>query len=279
MKQPPPKPHALHDFRMEDVRYEIVALEPGRVLHRKAEVAAYFYHVMDGEISADDGSNDPVVARLRDTVIVSGLIGHRIANRTKRAARLLIGAEPYQYLSWMKLPSEMRCIRASDRHPLQPRLLLTMELVVEEISDPANPGDQLTLERLAELIVFYLIRMAGPDSGRLDAFAWNDRKLMAAVSAMTVDPARAWTVDQLAALVHMSRSAFATRFKRYLGESPIRTLTRIRLKGAAAKLLQGTPIPQAAGQYGYGSEAAFNRAFGREFGVTPGRWKRAQKVE
>jgi AraC-like DNA-binding protein len=86
-------------------------------------------------------------------------------------------------------------------------------------------------------------------------------------------------VDQLAGLVHMSRSAFAARFKRYLGESPIRTLTRIRLKAAAARLLQGTPIPQAAAHYGYGSEAAFNRAFGREFGVTPGRWKRTQTGE
>jgi len=86
-------------------------------------------------------------------------------------------------------------------------------------------------------------------------------------------------VGQLAELVHLSRSAFAARFKRSLGESPIRTLTRIRLKAAATKLLQGSSIPQAAAHYGYGSEAAFNRAFGREFGVTPGRWKRAQKTD
>ena len=264
---------------MENVRYEIIALEPGRVLHRKAQVAAYFYHVMEGEISADDGTNEPVVARLRDTVIVSGLVGHRVANRTKRAARLLVGAEPLEYLTWIRVPAEVRCIRESDRHPLQSRLQLTMDLVVEEISDPAAPGDQLTLERLAELIVFYSIRMAVPDAGRLDEFPWNDRKLMAAVSAMTEDPSRDWTVEQLAALAHMSRSAFAARFKRYLGESQIRTLIRIRLKAAAAKLLQGTTIPQAAAHCGYGSEAAFNRAFGREFGVTPGRWKRSQKVE
>jgi AraC-like DNA-binding protein len=263
---------------MENVRYEIVSLEPGRVLHRKAQVAAYFYHVMDGEITADDGTNDPVVARLRDTVIVGGLVGHRVANRTRRTASVLVGAEPHEYLAWMRVPAEVRCIRASDRHPLQPRLQLTMDLVIEEISDPAS-GDQLTLERLAELIVFYSIRMTGPDSVPLDAFPWNDHKLMTAVSAMTADPSRDWTVDQLAGLVHMSRSAFAARFKRYLGESPIRTLTRIRLKAAAARLLQGTPIPEAAGHCGYGSEAAFNRAFGREFGVTPGRWKRSQTVD
>ena len=243
------------------------------------EVAAYFYHVLEGEISADDGANDPVVARLRDTVTVTGLIGHRVTNRAKGTARLLVGAEPHEYLAWMKAPAEVRCFRASDRHPLLPRLLLTMDLVIEEISDPKSPGDQLTLERLAELIVFYTIRMAGPDSGPLDEFPWNDRKLMSAVNAMSADPARDWTVDQLAALVHMSRSAFAARFKRSLGESPIRTLTRIRLKAAAAKLLRGSTIPQAAAHYGYGSEEAFNRAFGREFGVTPGRWKRAQKIE
>ena len=109
----PPNPHALHDFRMENVRYEIVSLEPGRVLHRKAQVAAYFYHVMDGEITADDGTNDPVVARLRDTVIVGGLVGHRVANRTRRTASVLVGAEPHEYLAWMRVPAEVRCIRAS----------------------------------------------------------------------------------------------------------------------------------------------------------------------
>ena len=88
MTRPPPSPSALHDFRMEQVRYEIVTLEPGRNLHRKGEVAAYFYHVLEGEISASDGANEPIVARLRDTV--TGLIGHRVANRTKRTARLLV---------------------------------------------------------------------------------------------------------------------------------------------------------------------------------------------
>ncbi len=279
MTRPTPSPRALHDFRMEEVRYEIVSLEPGHSLHRKGDVAVYFYHVLEGEIAADDGANEPVVARLRDTITVTGLIGHKVTSRGKRTARLLVGAEPQEYLAWMKAPEEVRCFRANDRHPLLPRLLLTMDLVIEEISDPASPGDQLTLERLAELIVFYTIRMARPDSGPLDEFPWNDRKLMVAVNAMSADPARDWTVGQLAELVHLSRSAFAARFKRSLGESPIRTLTRIRLKAAATKLLQGSSIPQAAAHYGYGSEAAFNRAFGREFGVTPGRWKRAQKTD
>ena len=100
---------------------------------------------------------------------------------------------------------------------------------------------------------------------------------MSAIEAMNAQPGDKWTVDLLAKRVHMSRSAFALHYRRTVGEAPMRTLTRIRLRTAAIKMLQGETILGAAQQVGYGSEEAFGRAFQRQFGTTPGRWIRKQR--
>lgn len=71
------------------------------------------------------------------------------------------------------------------------------------------------------------------------------------------------------------RSVVAERFARFLGEPPLRYLARWRLQ-LAARLLQTThkPVLQLASDVGYESEAAFNRAFKREFGLPPAQYRR-----
>jgi transcriptional regulator GlxA family with amidase domain len=83
-----------------------------------------------------------------------------------------------------------------------------------------------------------------------------------------------WTADDLARTVGMSRSAFADRFTRIMGESPMRYLTQQRLQAAAARL-ESSPesIARIAFEVGYESEAAFNRAFKRAFGSPPAMWR------
>ncbi len=87
-----------------------------------------------------------------------------------------------------------------------------------------------------------------------------------------------WTIEALAEAVGVSRSALVERFTRYLGEPPITYLTRLRLQ-VAARSLRGTPkgVAQIASEVGYESEAAFNRAFKREFGLPPARYRREMK--
>lgn len=274
MVRTPPRPQSLYDFRMQEVSYEIATLEPGATLVRKAQVAGYFYHVLEGTIEARSNGLRTVTAGSRDTVVAAGFLAHALANTSAQPVRMLVGAEPYEYLAWLPAEPTLDCFRANSRHPLQRRLLLAMELVIEEISNPDVPPDQLTLERSAELIIFYFFRMRNPVVGSLDPYPWSDRRLMAAVSAMQRNPAREWTVAQLAAVANMSRSAFSERFRAVLGESPIRMLTEIRLKSGARRMLEGRAIVEAATCSGYGSEEAFNRAFKRHFGVTPGRWLR-----
>ena len=86
--------------------------------------------------------------------------------------------------------------------------------------------------------------------------------------------AHPWTIADLAVEVGISRSALVERFTRYLSEPPMAYLTRWRLH-VAARSLEGTSrgVADIAADVGYESEAAFNRAFKREFGKPPGRYR------
>ena len=92
--------------------------------------------------------------------------------------------------------------------------------------------------------------------------------------------AHPWTVPKLAREVGVSRTVLAERFRHYLGESPIGYLTRWRLRlGARALTSTSRSMAQIAEDVGYESEAAFNRAFKREYGIPPARYRREQRPE
>lgn len=88
-----------------------------------------------------------------------------------------------------------------------------------------------------------------------------------------------WTIADLAKEVGLSRSALVERFTRYLSEPPMTYLTRWRLQ-LAARSLTKTPkgVAEIASEVGYESEAAFNRAFKRQFGIPPARYRREQRI-
>ena len=93
---------------------------------------------------------------------------------------------------------------------------------------------------------------------------------------MHAEPRRTWTVDELAREVALSRSALAERFAALVGEPPMRYLMRWRLALAARALRSdGETITRVAERSGYDSEAAFTRAFKREFGMPPAAWRKA----
>jgi transcriptional regulator GlxA family with amidase domain len=88
-------------------------------------------------------------------------------------------------------------------------------------------------------------------------------------------PARPWTVQTLARAVGLSRSALALRFTELIGQPPMQYLTQWRLALAAHRLqVSQRPAGTVAEEVGYDSEAAFSRAFKREFGMPPATWRR-----
>jgi AraC-like DNA-binding protein len=105
----------------------------------------------------------------------------------------------------------------------------------------------------------------------------RDAHVGRALALLHGDPGKAWTVDELAHDAGLSRSALAERFTSMVGESPMQYLTRWRLALAAQMLRAGRePIGRIAERSGYESEAAFSRAFKREFGEPPASWRKAR---
>ena len=88
------------------------------------------------------------------------------------------------------------------------------------------------------------------------------------------NPAHSWTIASLAKEAGVSRSLLVERFRHYLIEAPIAYLTRWRLQ-LGAQMLASTSysVAQISSEVGYESEAAFNRAFKREFEIPPGRFR------
>jgi len=101
-------------------------------------------------------------------------------------------------------------------------------------------------------------------------------ELAPALAALFHEPARAWTLPDLARLCNMSRATMARYFQERLGRSAHDLLTDIRMTLAANELKKSSiAIGAVAERVGYQSEAAFQRAFKQHMGLTPARWRRA----
>jgi transcriptional regulator GlxA family with amidase domain len=108
----------------------------------------------------------------------------------------------------------------------------------------------------------------------------RDAKVGQALALLHRDPARAWTLPDLARASGTSRTVLAERFSLLMGESPLAYLARWRLQlGARSLLTTNQKILQVAYEVGYESEAAFSRAFRRAFGSPPARYRRERISE
>ncbi|NCT66815.1 MAG: AraC family transcriptional regulator [Rhodanobacteraceae bacterium] len=161
--------------------------------------------------------------------------------------------------------------------PTAPLLRELLRAGVHE-SALARPGGASTLAKLAELLFVEALRCHAaslPPDGRGWLAGLRDAHVGRALALLHGTPARAWSVDELAREVALSRSALAERFTTLVGESPIQYLLRWRLALAAQELrAEGAPITRIAERAGYESEAAFSRAFKRQYGLPPSAWRR-----
>jgi len=146
----------------------------------------------------------------------------------------------------------------------------------------SHTGSEIVVAKLSEALFAETLRryvallppgQTGWLAGARDADAGN------ALALMHRHPSDPWTIAELARRVGVSRSVLAERFRHFLGEPPIAYLTRRRLQ-LGAQLLTSTShsVAQIALEVGYESEPAFNRAFKREFGSPPARFRMKSKV-
>ena len=157
---------------------------------------------------------------------------------------------------------------------------LLLHLVEEATSGRA--GSEAVLAKMSEALFVdtlrrYLAGLPEQEVGWLAAA--RDSIIGKSLMLLHSRTAHPWTIAELAKEVGSSRSALVERFTRYLAEPPITYLIRWRLQLAARALASTSRgVADIAEEVGYESEAAFNRAFKREFGTPPARYRREQRA-
>jgi AraC-like DNA-binding protein len=158
------------------------------------------------------------------------------------------------------------------------RIASVVALLAAELG-ARDAGARAAVARLIDLLLIQVIRdwsTRAEDEPASWLRALNDPLIARALALLHDRPAEPWTLDRLAAEVHISRATLARRFATLVGEPPQTYLTRWRMDLAARRLKDTTePVGAIARSVGYTSEYAFNRAFSRHRGQPPGRYRRA----
>jgi AraC-like DNA-binding protein len=153
----------------------------------------------------------------------------------------------------------------------------SFRFAVSEIA-AGRVGSTTVIAKLSELLFVeavsqYVASLPAERRGWLAGL--RDPHIGRALALLHARPTDSWTAEALAQEVGMSRSVFAERFTALVGQPPMQYLTLWRMHVAAQQLREGRGnVAQIGFAVGYESEAAFSRAFKRQFGTSPGTWRR-----
>ncbi len=156
-----------------------------------------------------------------------------------------------------------------------------VERLLREMCDP-QPGGTLIAQQIACTMLVEALRLhvAGENNSPGWLAGLADGSLRPALACMHREPARVWTLSELAHATGMSRTAFAQRFRARVGQTPMEYLTNWRM-ALAAKLLKDEkkPVSFVAASVGYQSESAFSATFKRHRGSSPRTFVRAHRSD
>lgn len=144
-------------------------------------------------------------------------------------------------------------------------------------AEASGPGGAAVIAKLSEVLFVetlrrYIAKLPSSQTGWLAGV--RDPEVGKALALLHKQPSHTWTIASLANEVGISRSVLAERFRHYLSDTPMGYLTRWRLQLAAQVLVSTSKsVAEVAGDVGYESEPSFNRAFKREFGAPPARFR------
>jgi AraC-like DNA-binding protein len=291
-----------HDVRMDGVSFFRTRIDGPFVKSLDPGNFSYCVMVRSGRIRVE--TDFPVRTEIEvgagDTVAVSGLAPHTLSsslapkaktpgrfereqldrNATKADVELVIGTAPNESLALGSLMVGPIVVRAREQPGLSRRLWRAVEMLEDEYADESWIDRNLVIRRLAEIMLVNMSRALLAHRESLPGEARGeiaDAQVMKAITAFFSAPGKAWTLPDLARAAGMSRTRFAETFKLVTGQTPKRIISRMRLTAIARRLSSAAlSVERAAEEAGYGSSAAFVRAFQREFGETPARWRRQQ---
>lgn len=304
MKAAPPPDLSHHDVRMDGVQF--YRLRASGAFVKSLEHGNYSYCVMvcSGRLTfeTDFPVSKTIALERGDAIAVSGLAQHtfRSANAPQSSTpdlferapmsrdglgadvELVLGVVPNETLALGSLMVGPITVRPAEHPQLSRRLWSTVEMLVDEYADESWIDRNLVIRRLAEIMLLNLSRRVFAERRDMPEGAVArpvSRQLLAAINAFLRAPERAWTLADLAAAAGMSRTRFTDEFKLATGQSPGRVISKMRLTGIARRLVsESLSVDVAADHAGYSSSAAFVRAFQREFGETPARWRKRRRT-
>ncbi|MCW3149227.1 AraC family transcriptional regulator [Stutzerimonas stutzeri] len=166
--------------------------------------------------------------------------------------------------------ADLVCLPLDQVWGAEPILSLLFEEAFEQ-----RCGRVALVERLLEVVMIQVLRQlmeSGEVNGGLLSGLAHPR-LRNALVAMHEAPAKEWTLEELAGVAGMSRSAFATTFRETVGVTPGQYLQGWRVRLTQKALRRGRSLKMIATEVGYGSEAALSRAFKAQAGLSPREWK------
>lgn len=163
-------------------------------------------------------------------------------------------------------------VSANAHEPVASRLRLLMVSIQEELEN-ARAGAEAIANDLASALFVMVVRIhferEDYSSGLLGLLAHPQAGR--AMAAILEDPAKSWTLDELAACANASRASLVRMFQRTVAQAPLAFLAELRLELARRKLsTTALSIAAVADAVGYKSESAFSRAYQRRFGMRPG---------
>ncbi len=287
---------------MEGVGFSVAALSPPFCYAGLSGPVSLCYVVKSGPVWLEVDSTAASLHRLETGAVVglSGVVAHWFKSApdqsvlgakalgyvplsarspTGGSVRLLIGHAPMEALALTNTINGAVVIPA-DGGRVARRIQRAVEGIEDELEDPEpSAGADAIVRRLSETILMNITRSAfaaSREGAPMGALA--DVRLMRALAAAAKEPGDVWTVRRMADVAGMSRTAFAERFHALTGDTPLHMLARLRLRNAAEALVKGGGLEEAATLAGYGSAAAFVRAFRRFHHTTPARWRAAHRT-
>jgi AraC-like DNA-binding protein len=214
--------------------------------------------ILRGEVVAERGGGGGSMTRF-----VCGYIGCE-----RHAQDLFLAGLPRLFKVNIARGESGEWIQSSLRH-----------LVTERETKRAGRGAlsaKLAEALLIEALRCYVAELPKEQTGWLAAA--RDPAVGRAIAAIHAQPAQAWTLADLSKQAGMSRTVFADRFVRLMGQTPLGYLARWRMQLAARSLeITDDTVLQVALSVGYASEAAFARAFKREFALPPARYRNERR--
>jgi AraC-like DNA-binding protein len=156
----------------------------------------------------------------------------------------------------------------------------TFQYAADEVAR-GRPGSETVLAKLSELLFVEAVRRYAetlPESQTGWLAGLRDPYVARTLALLHRDVTRDWSVDDLSREVGLSRSALADRFLGLIGTPLMHYLTNWRMQVASQRLRNtSASLAQIADSVGYGSEAAFSRAFKKAFGTAPASWRRSNR--